>query len=152
MTRPVTSGAPAARIAIGVGGLVLVGVGLFNLLGIDFVNLLWVGFWLAAGLFLHDFVLSPAIAVSSKLVARRWSVTGRRVPLVALVSIASLTLIALPLLGKPGAEAGNPTLLGRNYLVGWAAACLLVLLGAALAEVAGRVRARRGSRLSTTPR
>lgn len=144
MTRPTV-----VRLVIGGAGLALVGVGLVNLLAIDPVNLLWVGFWLTAGLVLHDFVLSPALAVSSKLVARRWSAKGRRIPLVAVVSIGSLSLIALPLLGQPGAQAGNPTLIGGNYLIGWAAACLLVPFGAALAEVVVRVRAGRDSSSTT---
>jgi len=147
MTRP-----RVGRLLLGLGGLTLIGIGLVNLLAIDLVNLLWVGFWLAAGLLVHDGILAPATAAVSGLAAARWSASGRRMVLVALVSIGSLSLIALPLLGKPGAEAGNPTLIGRNYLVGWAVACLLVLIGAALAEVVGRLRAKRGSAQSTPAR
>jgi len=147
MTRP-----SVPRLLMGLGGAGLIGVGLFNLLAVGLVNLLWVGFWLAAGLILHDGVLAPATAALSKLAADRWSAKARRVLLVALVCIGSLTLIALPLFGQRNAVAGNPTLLGRNYLAGWAVACLLVLIGAALAEVVGRLRAKRAAPRSTARR
>lgn len=147
MTRP-----SLPRLLMGVGGVALIGVGLFNLMSIGFVDVLWVGFWLGLGLVLHDGVLAPATAALSKLAADRWSAKNRRVLLVALVCIGSLTLIALPLFGQQGAVAGNDTLLGRNYLLGWALACLLVLLGAALAEVVGRIRASREPRKSTASR
>jgi len=137
---------------MGVIGVGLVGVGLFNLLSIGLVDVAWVVFWLGLGLVLHDGVLAPATAVLSGLAADRWSADKRRVLLVALVCIGSLTLIALPMIIQRGAVPGNETLLGRNYLLGWAIACLLVLLGAGLAEVAGRIRAKRVSSPSTTPR
>jgi len=137
------------RLLLGLGGVTLIGAGLFNSFALDFVDLLWLGFWLAAGLVVHDGVLAPGTAGLSKLAADRWPAHGRRIPLVATVVIGSLTLIALPLLKQQGAVPGNSTLLGRNYLVGWAVACALVLLGAALAEVVGRVRARRLSPKST---
>lgn len=138
MTRPSTP-----RLLIGLGGVGLIGVGLFNLMSIGLVDLLWVGFWLGLGLVAHDGVLAPATAALSKLAADRWPTHRRRALLVALVGIGSLTLVALPLVIQQGSVVGNDTLLGRNYLLGWAVACLLVLLGAAAAEVVGRVRAGR---------
>ena len=147
MTRP-----SMPRLLMGLVGVGLIAVGLFNLLSIGFVDLLWVGFWLGLGLVLHDGFLAPATAALSKLAADRWSADKRRVLLVALVAIGSLTLIAMPLIIQRGAVAGNDSLLGRNYLVGWAVACLLVLIGAGLAEVVGRVRAKRVSSPSTAPR
>lgn len=138
MTRPSTP-----RLLIGLGGVGLIGVGLFNLMSIGLVDLLWVGFWLGLGLVAHDGVLAPATAALSKLAADRWPAHRRRALLVALVGIGSLTLVALPLVIQQGSVVGNDTLLGRNYLLGWAVACLLVLLGAAAAEVVGRVRAGR---------
>jgi len=157
MTLPSTSEPSAPRpsvprLLLGAVGVGLIGVGLFNLLSIGFVDVLWVGFWLGLGLVLHDGVLAPATAALSKLAADRWPADKRRGLLIALVSVGSLTLIALPLFGQQGAVAGNDSLLGRNYLVGWAVACLLVLLGAGVAEAVGRVRAKRASSPSTTSR
>lgn len=147
MTRPTIG-----RQLMAVGGIALIGVGLFNLLVIDLVDLLWLGCWLAIGLVLHDGFLAPATAAVSKLAADRWAAKGRGVLLLALVSIAGLSLIAAPMMIQRDSVAGNPTLLGRNYFVGWAVACLLVLLGVVLAEVIGRVRAQRRKPQSTAPR
>lgn len=140
------------RLVMGLGGVVLVGLGVVNLFDFDFVDLLWVGFWLGAGLFVHDGVVAPATAVGSKLAADRWSPTARRGALIALVCIGSLTLIAVPLVIEHNGVAGNSTLLARNYLGGWAIAGLLVLVGVGLAEGIARFRAHRRQRPSTTPR
>lgn len=134
------------RVLIGLGGVVLIGVGLFNLLDFGLVDLLWVAGWLAAGVALHDGVVAPSAGVVGRLGARRLSLRHRRVPVVALVCLGVLSLLALPLIGRMGAVAGNPTLLGRNYLLGWASACLLVLLGALVAEVLRRARVARDRR------
>jgi len=137
------------RLLIGSGGVILIGVGLFNALALELVDLLWLAFWLGAGLVAHDAMVAPATAGLSKLAADRWPAHGRRVLVIATVTIGPLTLIALPLIQQQGAVPGTPTLLGRNYLAGWAAACLLVLIGAAVAEVVSRVRAKRDSAQST---
>jgi len=150
-SKPAVFNAGLLRLLAGAGGLALIGVGIVNLLGIDLVNLLWVGFWLAAGLVLHDGVLAPATAALSRLAADNWSVSRRRHFVIALIAIGSLTLIALPLLGRQNAVAGNPSLIGRNYLAGWAVACLLVILGVALAAAVGRLRAKRRTAQFTTP-
>lgn len=132
-----------ARLIICVGGVALIGVGLFNALNLGFVDLLWLGFWLAAGLLVHDAVLAPGTAGLSKLAADRWPAHRRRIPLIAVVAIGSLTLIALPLIKQQDSVTGNATLLGRNYFLGWALACLLVLVGAAMAAIFRRVQAGR---------
>ncbi len=106
--------AAAPRLLIGLAGLVLIGVGAIELLEFDLVDLLWVGFWLAAGVALHDGVLAPSSTVLGKLVADRLPAHRRSVLVIAAVSIGSLTLLAVPLMLQQGGEAGNSTLLGRN--------------------------------------
>lgn len=133
---------PVVRLLLGIVGVSLIAVGLLNSLALGFIDLLWLGFWLGAGLVVHDGLLAPGTAGLSKLTAR-WPARRRRIPLVATVTIGSLTLIALPMIMQQDAVPGNPTLLGRNYLVGWAVACLLVLAGAALAALVARLRAPR---------
>ncbi|MGY2874256.1 hypothetical protein ACVW00_001446 [Marmoricola sp. URHA0025 HA25] len=51
------------------------------------------------------------------------------------VVLGTVTLVAIPVLGRFGARADNPTLLDRNYLLGWlvVATLTVVLVGAALA-------------------
>lgn len=140
------------RSLLGLAGVALIGVGAVNLLGLGLVDLLWVVFWLGAGLVLHDGVLAPTTAVLGKAAADRWSGRARGAVLVGLVSVGSLTLIAIPLMIQHNSVAGNDTLLGRNYLVGWLAACTLVAVGAALAEVVSRWRISRRDRQSTATR
>lgn len=96
--------------------------------------------WLAAGVVLHDFVLAPVVLGLVALGARVAPVAAR-VPLAgALVVLGSVTLLAIPVLGRFGARPDNPTLLDRDYTVGWLALAGVVLLGAV---VAGLVRSRR---------
>ncbi|MBJ7357743.1 hypothetical protein [Nocardioides sp.] len=96
--------------------------------------------WLAAGVVLHDFVLAPVVLGLVALGARVAPVAAR-VPLAgALVVLGSVTLLAIPVLGRSGARPDNPTLLDRDYTVGWLALAGVVLLGAV---VAGLVRSRR---------
>ncbi len=152
MTRTDELKAGAPRLLIGLAGLVLMGVGAIELLEFDLVDLLWVGFWLAAGVVLHDGVLAPATSVLGSLSADRLSADRRRFLVIAAVSVGSLTLLALPLILQQDGVAGNSSLLGRNYLVGWVAACALVLIGATIATVVGRVRAKRTAPKSTAAR
>ncbi|MGI8651881.1 MAG: hypothetical protein ACR2I7_03685 [Geodermatophilaceae bacterium] len=152
MTRTDELKAAAPRLLIGLAGLVLIGVGAIELLEFDLVDLLWVAFWLAAGVVLHDGVLAPATTVLGTLTADRVAADRRRILVIAAVSVGALTLLAVPLMLQQDGVAGNSSLLGRNYLVGWLVACALVLLGATVAEVVGRARAERASPESTAAR
>ena len=59
-----------------------------------------------------------------------------------LVVWGGVTLMAVPVLGRFGARADNPTLLDRPYLGSWAALTVAAVL---VVAVAGLVRARRGT-------
>ena len=54
--------------------------------------------------------------------------------------LGSVTLLAVPVLGRFGARADNPTLLDRPYTAGWLLLAGLVLTSVVVATV---VRARR---------
>ena len=75
--------------------------------------------WLAAGVLLHDVVLSLAVVAVGAVVTRLLPVPVRLPAVVALVVVGSLTLVAVPVLGRFGAKADNPTLLDRPYLGSW---------------------------------
>jgi hypothetical protein len=49
--------------------------------------------------------------------------------------LGTVTVVAVPLLGRFGARADNPTLLDRNYLLGWLvlATLTVVVVGVAVA-------------------
>jgi hypothetical protein len=102
-------------------------------------DLVAVATWLVAGVLLHDGVLAVA-AVALGAVAARLVPTPARAPLaVGFVVLGSVTLLAVPVLGRFGANPGNPTILDRDYTAGW-----LVLAGltAVAVLVASLVRSR----------
>lgn len=117
-----------ARVLLGgVGvGVGIYGASLMKDLGWD--NFVASAKWLVGGVVLHDGVIAPATIVLALLVAR---VRRRPLPgavIVGGIVVASVSLAALPVLGRFGARADNPTLLPRDYLAGWSAFAGLTLL------------------------
>ncbi|MDQ2845813.1 MAG: hypothetical protein M3Y77_05575 [Actinomycetota bacterium] len=82
--------------------------------------------WFFTPAVLSDAALMPTIAVLG-WAAGRWLPLWLRVPAVAgaILSAASLA-IALPFLSKPGLRPDNPSLLDRNYLLGFALILALI--------------------------
>lgn len=129
-----------------IGGLgALVGVyGAFLLLTRqDRDQLVSAAIWLASGVVLHDFVLAPLV-LGLVFVATKLVPAASRVPAAAaLVVLGTVTVLAIPVLGRFGERPDNPTLLDRNYTAGWLVLAGLVVLVAVLATL---VRSRRQSR------
>jgi hypothetical protein len=96
--------------------------------------------WLASGVVLHDFVLAPLVLALVYGGARVAPPAARAPAAAALVVLGSVTLLAVPVLGRFGARADNPTLLDRDYRAGWLALAGVVLL---VTVVAALVRSRR---------
>ncbi|WP_406829889.1 hypothetical protein ABEG17_12890 [Pedococcus sp. KACC 23699] len=112
---------------------VLVGLyGAIRFLGLGWGNLLATGPWLAGVVFVHDGLLAPLVVLAGVGAARVLPTWARRAALLVLVVLGSVTLVAVPVLGRFGAKADNPTLLDRPYAVGWVAVAAVVL-GAATA-------------------
>ncbi len=95
------------------------------------------GLWLAAGVLLHDAVLSPLLVVGGLLLARAVAPAWRAPVAVAVIVWGSLTLLAIPVLGEFGALPDNPTLLDRPYLASWT---VLTAVTAALVAAAALLR------------
>ena len=132
------------RLALLVPGVLVGGYGAFRLLELGGDNLVATLVWLAAGLLLHDAVLAPLTialaAVGGTLLPR--SVRG---PAAAgAVVLGTVTLTAVPVLGRFGARADNPTLLDRDYASGWLAFAAAVVLAVAVGSTLSAVAARRG--------
>ncbi len=122
-------------------GIVTAAYGLFLLFSRqDLDRLTNLAVWLGAGVVLHDFVLAPLVIVVVALVSRVLPGHVRLPALVGFVVLGSLTLVAVPVLGRFGARPDNATLLDRPYVLAW-----FVLLGLTLLAVgaASLVRARR---------
>jgi hypothetical protein len=119
------------RLAVGAAGAVIGLFGVYLLLGQGLANLLSTLVWLVGGLVLHDGVL--AMATVAVVWVGALTVPGRYRSAVAaaFLVLATVTLTAVPVLGRFGARADNPTLLDRDYVVGW-----LVLAAAVVAVTA----------------
>lgn len=120
----------ATRVGLGAVGVLVALYGAWLLLTrTDTDQLVSAGVWLAGGVVLHDGLVAPAVVVAG-VVAARLLPTRLHTPLtVVAVVVGSVTLMALPVLF--GREPENPTLLDRNYTLGW-----LVLVSVVVVVVA----------------
>lgn len=98
-----------------------------------------VAVWLAAGVVLHDAVLAVAVLALGAFAVRLVPRPARAPATAGFVVLGSVTLLAVPVLGRFGARADNPTLLDRDYTAGW---LLLAGLTALVVVVATLVRSR----------
>ncbi len=106
----------------------------------DLLQLAEVALWLAAGVAVHD-VLVADVVIGASLLGRRILPLPWHAPAtLGLVVWGSVSVMAVPVLGRFGARADNPTLLDRPYLATW---LVLTLLTLAAVAVAGLVRSRR---------
>lgn len=127
----------ALRVALGAVGLAATTYGLMMLDDRGPENLRAVVTWLVAGVILHDAVLAPLTILVCAVGAR--VLPGRfRAPVAGgLLVVGSVTLLAVPVLGRFGARPDNPTLLDRDYTTGW-----LVMAGLALVTMLALARRR----------
>jgi hypothetical protein len=96
--------------------------------------------WLVAGVVLHDGVLAVATIVLGAIAVRLVPAPARAPLAVGFVVLGSVTLLAVPVLGRFGERADNPTLLDRDYTAGW---LVLVAITAVAVVAASLVRSRR---------
>jgi hypothetical protein len=130
------------RLLIGAVGVCAAAYGAVLLLRHSVPDILSTGIWLGAGVVLHDFVLVP-LTLAVCWLGTRLLPPGRRAPVAAgLVVLGTLTVLAIPVLGRFGSRPDNPTLLDRNYTAGWlvVAALTLAAVGVALLLTRGRSR------------
>ena len=123
----------ALRGLVGLLGLAAATYGALTLLDLGVRNLVDTILWLLGGVLLHDVVLAPLTIGLGVLVAAllrdrplpRWA--GPFVG--AGVVLGTVTLVAVPVLGRFGARPDNPTLLDRSYALGWLVLAALTLPG-----------------------
>jgi hypothetical protein len=132
------------RVLLGACGVAVAGYGGWLLLDAGLGDVAHAVAWLAGGVVAHDLVLAPlvvaVVAVGGRLLPAAW-----RGPAAAgVVVLGSVTLLAVPVLGRFGAAPDNPTLLDRDYWAGWAAIAGLTLLGTAVTGLLARRRTRSG--------
>ncbi len=127
------------RMALGAVGILLGLYGGWLVLsrGHDLLNLV---LWLVGGVLLHDGVLALVVLVVGTVAVRLLPRSAKAPAVVGFVVLGSVTLVAVPVLGRFGARSDNPSLLDRDYTVGWLVLAGLVLVGVVAASLVGSRR------------
>ena len=133
------------RGLLGVTGVVLVLVGLYHLAGTSLSDLGNLVLWLAGGVVAHDAVIAPLVVLVGFVMLPRLP-SGSRAPATAgFVVLLSVTLLAVPAIGRFGARDDVPSLLNRPYGALWLVFVALVLLVVVVASVLRRRRSPGGA-------
>ena len=102
--------------------------------GDRFGDLVGVGAWLAGGVVAHDAVIAPLVIVVGALGVPRLP-SAFRAPVVAgLVVLTTVTLMAVPVIGRFGAKADDHGLLNRPYVALWLLFAALVVVAVVIAS------------------
>jgi len=137
------------RIVIGTIGVVVGAFGAWLLLSRqDLDQLVDTAVWLGVGVILHDGVLAVATLLIGALVLPLLPRAARGPAVVGFVVLGSVTLLAVPVLGRFGARPDNATLLDRDYVVGWMVLAAVVLVTVVVASV---LRSRSGGARGPRP-
>ncbi len=136
-----------ARVSLGLLGVIVTSVGAALLLGLGVDNLVAAMVWLVAGVVVHDAVIGPLLIAlgAAHPGGKRWAA-----PLIqAGIVLATVTVVAIPVLGRFGARTDNPTLLDRNYVAGWLSLAAITLGAAGIVWL--RARRTRGGDDGSSP-
>ncbi len=132
----------AARLLLGGAGVAATAYGALLLLRQDLADLLDALLWLAGGVVVHDALVAPLTVLGVLALRRVVPASWWTAVTVGAVVLLTVTVTAVPVLGRFGARDDNPTLLDRDYVGGWLLLAALVLLGVLLGGLAGRRRRR----------
>ena len=92
--------------------------------------------WFVGGVVLHDVVLAGVVTLGGLAVARVLPRAVRAPVAVVAIVLGPVTLAAVPVLLSYGAKADNPTLLDRDYALGWLALAAVVVAAVMTVAVA----------------
>ena len=126
------------RWMLGTAGVLVAGYGAFRLFELGWSNLVATVVWLAGAVLGHDALLAPATIVVCALGIAVLPARWRGPAAGGLLVLGTVTLTAVPVLGRWGARPDNPTLLDRSYWLGWIAFAAVVLAGTLVAGLRGR--------------
>ncbi len=135
---------PASQVVL-IGAGALAGLyGVVLLLGRGPDNLVATVVWLGGGVVLHDAVLAPLTIGVALLGVRLLPAAARPWSAAVGIVVGTLTIVAIPVLGRFGARADNPSLLPRDYVGGWLLVVALVVLAVGALAGLEAARGRRG--------
>lgn len=132
---PTQEGGPAVRVlrlVLGAAGLGVIAWGAWLVLGLGPDQWPSLGLWLAGGVFGHDALLAPLVVLLGMLLVHLVPAPARAPLTVALIVWGSITLLAVPVLGRFGALPDNPTLMDRPYQMSWWILSAVVVAAVAL--------------------
>lgn len=123
------------RWLFGASGLVVGLYGGYLLLSLGMTNLVQAVLWLAGAVIVHDGLIGLALIVAGVAVVMLVPHRVRAPVAAGLIVLGTVTMTAIPMIGRFGERSDNPTLLDRNYTVGWLVFAALVILGTAVGVV-----------------
>jgi hypothetical protein len=135
----------ALRLTLGAAGVVLVLVGVYLLLARGLTNLVATVVWLAGGVVAHDAVLAPLVVLLGVALLPRLPSWSRGPAVAGFVVLLTVTLTAVPVLGRFGAKPDDPWLLPRSYGALWLGLALLVVAVVLAAALLRRHRSGQGA-------
>ncbi len=126
------------RLILGALGVVTGAFGALRFLQLDLPDIVDAVLWLAGGVVLHDAVVAPLTILLTVVLGRVVPHAWRSRVTVAAVVLLTVTAVAVPVLGRFGARADNPSLLDRDYVGGWLVLAALVLVATLVSGVVAR--------------
>ncbi|MCW2710265.1 MAG: hypothetical protein JWR64_1703 [Marmoricola sp.] len=138
------------RLLIGAVGVAMGAFGALRLLQLDLPDVVDALLWLAGGVLLHDAVIAPLTIGLTVLATRVVPPRARVRVTVGLVVLATVTVTAVPVLGRFGEKPDNRTILDRDYVVGWMVFAVAVVVGTLVAGPLARM-VRPGKEKPLTP-
>lgn len=130
-----------ARVLLGTAGVLLILVGAYHLYDISTrgaSRVVSIAAWTAGGVLLHDAVVAPLVVLVGVLLVPRLPSWGRGPVTAGLVVLLSVTLLAVPVIGRFGARPDVPSLLDRPYGLLWLVFALLVTVTVVAASLLRR--------------
>jgi hypothetical protein len=144
------------RIMLAVAGIGLAAFGVFRLFSeIPTHSLLVLAIWLIAALVIHDAILAPSVVGVGWLLRQYVPDRGRRYVQAALIMIALITVIAVPMIFLRGSQPPAKALLLRDYganlilIIGIISAVILILYAVRIARDRSVAAAHKTSPAST---
>jgi hypothetical protein len=135
----------ALRLTLGAAGVVLVLVGVYLLLARGLTNLVATVVWLAGGVVANDAMLAPLVVLLGVALLPRLPSWSRGPAVAGFVVLLTVTLTAVPVLGRFGAKPDDPWLLPRSYGALWLGLALLVVAVVVAAALLRRHRSGQGA-------